>query len=215
MAVKKVYNVLSNEEIISFNSLVSNIKVPLHPDGSYIYDTEAESLKCTISKTLGRLQTSLGTSLSFKTTYEKLVDLCKTSYNLTSETEVEVSSVAYVDYDAKYGTPNLPPHFDGDSSEFILNYQLESNTSWDIGVDFITYPMENNSAVIFQPNKDIHWRPFKKFNDGEYVRMIFFRFSIVDDENIVDNSHLRYNLSDKVYKDVNDFRNSLRLLDNI
>lgn len=75
--------------------------------------------------------------------------------------------------------------------------------------------MENNSAVIFQPNVNIHWRPHKKFKENEYVKMVFFRVSIIDEESIVDNSHLRYSLDDKVYKEVNDFRDSLKLFNNI
>lgn len=211
MTVKQVYNLLSEEELSMINSIISEVSVPLNADGTYIYDTDETSSKTTISKSLGRLQTSIGTSLSFEETYRKLVDLCKE----ISEDDLEISSVAYVEYSGKYGTPVLPPHFDGDSSEFIINFQLDSNTSWDVGVDFNVYKMENNSAVIFQPNVNIHWRPHKKFKENEYVKMVFFRVSIIDEESIVDNSHLRYSLDDKVYKEVNDFRDSLKLFNNI
>jgi hypothetical protein len=211
MPVKQVYNLLSEEELSIINRIVNNIKIPIKEDGSYIYDIDEGSSRCNISKSLGRLQTSIPTIAESEETYNKLVDLCKAS----PEQELEISSIAYVEYNGKYGIPALPPHFDADSSEFIVNFQLDSNTYWDIGVDFDTYKMENNSAVIFQPNTNIHWRPHKKFKDGEYVKMIFFRVAVIDEDSIVDNSHLRYTLDHKVYKEVNKFRDSLKLLNNI
>jgi hypothetical protein len=112
-----------------------------------------------------------------------------------------------VEYNLKYGAPNLPPHFDGDDIEIILNYQLSSNTSWAVGVNTEVFDMEDNSALIFAPNANAHWRPHKKFEEEEFVRMIFFRFVFPDRR--LDYSHMRYVIPDPIFDDAHKFRNSI------
>jgi hypothetical protein len=112
-----------------------------------------------------------------------------------------------VEYRTEYGSPHLPPHFDRDDTDYILDYQLESNTQWPLGVDRNVYPLEDNSAVGFNPNGNIHWRPLKTFQPGEYVRMIFFRFH--NHDNPSDYKHLPENIGEPEFVDVNDFRSSL------
>lgn len=113
-----------------------------------------------------------------------------------------------VEYNPRYGTPNLPPHFDGDDTEIILNYQLDSNTSWACGVNTTVFEMENNSALIFSPNANVHWRPHKEFKEGEFVKMIFFRF--INPRKKSDYRHLRLSTDDPVFKDMNELRERLK-----
>jgi len=112
-----------------------------------------------------------------------------------------------VDYSAKYGKPNLPPHFDGDSNDLVVDFQLTANTSWSLGVNKEVVPMEDNSAIMFNANENIHWRPHKEFQEGEFVRMMFFRF--YDESNRKDYSHLRLSQNDPVFDDIRAFRDSL------
>jgi hypothetical protein len=112
-----------------------------------------------------------------------------------------------VEYNPKYGKPDLPPHFDGDGTDVILNYQLSSNTSWSVGVDTEIVPMEDNSAVIFSPNASAHWRIHKTFNEDEFVRMVFFRFFETGKKS--DHSHLRLSLNNPVFDDIHKLRDSL------
>jgi hypothetical protein len=115
--------------------------------------------------------------------------------------------VLSVEYNRQYGEPNLPVHFDGDTCDLILNFQLSSNISWDLGVNCETYPLKDNSAVIFNPNLNSHWRPKKEFKDGDYVAMIFFRFEKIN--NKTDYSYLALKQDNPIFKEANDFRNSL------
>lgn len=87
-----------------------------------------------------------------------------------------VLSPSGAEYSNKYGKPDLGPHYDGDWTDIVVDFQLESNTEWPIGVELQTYTLADNSAIAFNPNKGVHWRTHKTFNDGEFVRMIFFRF---------------------------------------
>lgn len=116
------------------------------------------------------------------------------------------SEALYVEYNKKYGSPNLPPHFDGDGTDLIINYQLESNTRWDVGVGLKTYQLEDNSAICFNPNENIHWRPHKEFEKGEYVKMMFFRF--YNSVNPSDYSHLRLSQRDPVFDKTRALRDS-------
>jgi hypothetical protein len=113
----------------------------------------------------------------------------------------------YVEYNVKYGAPVLPPHVDGDFNELIIDYQLESNTRWPIGVNLELYPLEDNEAVIFNPNTNIHWRTHKDFQPDEFVHMLFFRFFRAAEKS--DYSYLPHHPDDPMFKEVADFRNSL------
>jgi len=200
MSVHKVNDLFSSAELNILYAFINSIVIPIKDDGTYIYDTDNDWENCTISKYLGRIQTS---SEVPREVCDKLSSIAKS----ISSKELTSSGMTYVEYNKKYGTPNLPPHFDGDDKDLIINYQISSNTSWDIGVDLETHIMKDNSALVFNANKNIHWRPHKVFAEGDYVRMIFFRFQDVG--NIVDNSHLRYSSDHEIYDEVNKLRDSL------
>jgi hypothetical protein len=136
-----------------------------------------------------------------------LSKLTELASNLAGESLEPNWPPLYVEYNAKYGNPILPPHVDGDFNELIIDYQLESNTRWPIGVNLELYSLEDNEAVVFNPNTNIHWRSHKNFQEGEYVRMLFFRF--FKSEGKADYSHLPNHPDDPMFKEVADFRNSL------
>jgi hypothetical protein len=125
--------------------------------------------------------------------------------NLTNQ-ELVCDGFYAVRYSNKHGKPNLPPHFDGDKSDFVFSFQLPSNSSWGFGLGLKVHELENNSAILFNPNKNIHWRPHKRFRDVEYLDMIFFRFISVPAN---DYSHVSRSEYDPVFKDVRDYRDSL------
>ena len=121
---------------------------------------------------------------------------------------LNMSGITYVEYSNLYGSPNLPPHFDGDDNELIINLQIDSNTVWDIGLNQKTYTLSDNSALVFNANKEIHWRVHKEFKDGEYVRMMFVRF--YNAENRPDYSYLPNHPDGETFKEAREFRDSLR-----
>jgi hypothetical protein len=125
----------------------------------------------------------------------------------TGEKNVVLSYGDCVEYSGKYGIPDLPPHFDGDTSDLIIDFQLSSNTSWDLGVNLKTYTLEDNSAVIFNPNTNIHWRPIKEFSDEEFVRLLFFRCVLPD--KAVDYSNKILSQDDPIFDEARHLRNTL------
>lgn len=118
-----------------------------------------------------------------------------------------ISGWTIVEYNAIHGTPNLIPHYDRDKTKLIFNFQVSSNTTWGVGVDREVFLLEDNSAVVFNPNKSIHWRPIKNFEPGEYVRMLFVR--MIDLDNPEDYSYLPYDPKDPVFDEIIELRNSL------
>jgi PIN domain nuclease of toxin-antitoxin system len=119
-----------------------------------------------------------------------------------------IEHALYVEYNGKYGEPNLPPHFDGDTNDLIINIQLSANTIWELGINLETHKLEDNSAMVFNGNKEIHWRPHKKFQEGDYVKMLFVRF--YNSSRRSDYSKVPMNQTDEVFQEVIEYRNSLR-----
>ena len=125
----------------------------------------------------------------------------------TTGEDLVLGGYSAVEYNNKYTNPKLPPHFDGDDQDVMFNFQVSSNTSWGLGVDLDVYELDDNSAVIFYPNENAHWRTHKIFNDGDYVRMLFVRFYKKD--NRTDHSDKAYSSNNPIFKAVNDLRDSL------
>ena len=121
--------------------------------------------------------------------------------------ELDSISGVFAEYSSKYGQPNLPPHFDGDNNSLIIDYQYKSNTSWGLGVDTTVFEMEDNKAIIFNPNEYPHWRPHKTFEEGEEITMIFFRFP--DRSGKTDYSHKRQWPGDEIFADIQKIRDNL------
>ena len=176
-------NIFSEEEI---ESLYETIK-----------DNEPE-----IHGELGRIQYNLLLNTIRSKTVDKLNDVVKEVTDLP----LQIRSATYVEYNSLYGKPNLPPHLDADTNDLILNIQIESNTDWAIGLNLKAYDIKDNSALVFNPNKEIHWRAHKEFKDGEYVRMLFIRLFNPDSPS--DYSHLDLLQDDEMFTDAIAFRDS-------
>ena len=167
----------------------------------FLYQT-IKSKEVVCNDELGRLQVNdVRDGLGIKTV-DKLNDIVKAITDLP----LQIGSATYVEYNSLYGKPNLPPHLDADTNDLIINIQIESNTSWDIGLNLKTYQIKDNCALIFNPNKEIHWRTHKEFKDGEYVRMLFIR--LFNPDSTSDYSHLDLKQDDEMFTDAIAFRDS-------
>lgn len=182
MSIKKITGLFSDSELSEINNLLENADI--HSEDS----------------TLGRNHIVFMVPAEIRTKLEKIA----------SEfwgQELKMDHSLYSEYNNKYGEPNLPPHYDGDICDITIDFQLAANTAWDLGVDNNHYPIENNEALMFNANHHVHWRPHKVFKDGEYVRMIFFRF--YNTKNTSDYSHLRLSQDHDAFKEAREYRNSL------
>jgi hypothetical protein len=99
------------------------------------------------------------------------------------------------------GDPKLEPHFDSaESATVILDYQIESNTDWEIKIESDLFLLDDNSGLLFDPLCNIHSRIIKDFNDEDFVKMLFFRFKssntispkTIEDEKRLQKEHISY-----------------------
>ena len=198
--MNKVNNIFTEEELQFLHNEIKYSDVPVDLNGNYLNSKDNNGVGIDID--LGRLQFKNLSNLP-ESIINKINNLV---FNLT-KTSLTMSSISAVEYSNKYGEPNLPIHYDHDNSELIVNFQLSSNVLWEVGIDFNLYSLEDNSAIIFNPNRYKHWRPKKIFKDNEYVKMIFFRFINLD--NPSDYSHLDYIIGHEVFAEVEAYRDSV------
>jgi hypothetical protein len=184
MSIVQIDNIFSQEEIDQINDAMLNSPNNVHEE-------------------LGRRQfhnLDSGLSLELKA---KLTNIAREVTGLP----LALAHAMAVEYSPLYGEPNLRTHVDGDTNDLIINIQLDSNTVWDMGLNLNVYTLNDNSALIFNANKEIHWRVHKEFKEGEYVRMMFVRF--YNPENISDYSYLPHHPDDEMFKEVREFRDGL------
>jgi len=99
---------------------------------------------------------------------------------------LKLCSYNYIKYDKIYSngkiSPILPPHIDADENIITFNIQLGTNIpeGWDVVVSGKSYPMKDNQALIFSAVNQVHWRPKRKFEDGEYLEILSLDYSPLD-----------------------------------
>ena len=102
---------------------------------------------------------------------------------LKNYSTASLMNVVYAQYSNQYGVPLLEMHQDGhvdaNSKTICFDYQLESNTSWDLIVGNQNYSMSDNDAVLFDSSNEMHGRPNKTFADGEFITNLFFFFNVI------------------------------------
>jgi hypothetical protein len=202
--IHKVNDIFTPSQVESLNEIVDRLVIPKvdnSPGSQYVSSINNNGTG--VCEELGRLQVS-----DIWSSEELLKKINQIVRSLT-DTPLSLKHSMYVEYSNKYGIPNLPPHFDKDDGDLIVNYQLKSNTSWGVGVGLDIYDLEDNSAVVFNGNTHIHWRPHKQFKDKDYIRMIFFRFH--NRENPSDYSQLPENQADIAFSEAINLRERLIL----
>jgi len=99
--------------------------------------------------------------------------------------EIKLAHYSYLDYDMKYGEgkyfPSLPPHIDAANTLVTFNYCLDTNIDWEIYIDNVPYSLKAGDAIIFSAINQVHWRPKREWQEGEFCEIISFDYSPSDD----------------------------------
>lgn len=161
MINKIVDNFFSDEEINRIKDIIANNIDKLRED----------------DPGLGRDRLDLGKELLGQSIINKL-----NNYAQSFKKSYSFNGCYYAEYNLKYGNPELPMHTDQTRSVFTLDYQLDANITWPICVEGKSFILKNNQALSLNVVEQLHWRPKQIFNQGEYVRMIFFHF--LDKDNL-------------------------------
>lgn len=173
------------------------------PEELEILKNEISQRPIEIDENLGRKHLGDLTNVFTPAMDKKLCDIAKDA----TVFPLKMVHALCTTYSAKYGQPNLPPHFDGDTNDLIINMQIDSNISWDLGLNTDIYSIEDNSAIVFNGNTEVHWRPHKEFKEDEYITMMFVRF--YNEENPSDYSYLPMNQTDPIFDDARRVRDSI------
>ena len=88
--------------------------------------------------------------------------------------DYKVKGFGFQRYKLEYGFPNLQPHLDDQGCQVVFDYQIESNKKWDLVVEGESIGLNDNDAVVFEGDKDVHWRNPVLFKSNEYVSMLNF-----------------------------------------
>lgn len=169
-----VFNEEELEEIRSSINTELSKRETIEWDDSTMGKTHEENFIRIKRNHLGRLEiNNLPLSATLR---EKVWWLAQNMYQLEGSYAKNISGITYVEYNPIYGTPELNVHKDSGTCGLILDYQLESNTSWDFGVNESLYELKDNEILAMYPLTDYHWRPKKNWNNGEFVKLIFFEF---------------------------------------
>jgi hypothetical protein len=94
---------------------------------------------------------------------------------------VTLDAMSFARYSNQYGNnPNLTPHYDNAflESKVTIDVQLRSNINWPLVVQGKSFTLKDNDALIFSGTHQIHWREHKKFNNEDFIEMLFCHFSL-------------------------------------
>lgn len=104
---------------------------------------------------------------------------CKPLY----KEEIKLTHYNYIDYNMKHGdgefAPALPPHIDADENLITFNYMLGGNIEdWDVWIANKPYQLKTGDAIIFSAVNQVHWRPKRKWSEGEFVEIVSFDYCL-------------------------------------
>ena len=149
-------------------------------------------------KNLGRLDLN---ELSLPSNIvDKVIRLAKENCQVDLKIQ-RLISVTYAEYNLKYGQPTLEVHKDRDpirngevthtgGAGVVLTYQLDSNVSWEVGNNKDLYTIPNNGMLVFYPRQDYHWRTIRKWNEGDFVKVLFFEMFTPNSPRVVEDIEL-------------------------
>jgi hypothetical protein len=169
-----VKNVLSEEQVFLLKSFIEkeqNSREIIYLDDPGYF--EGQNTKTVVHKFMGRLDVEkLNVPKLVMTSIKKIAD----ELDGLNHHSIKPDGIMAVEYSGKYGKPVLRSHKDGGDSSLMINYQLESNTSWDICIDDEIYTLRDNDALVMDPVRQSHSRVDKIFTNDEFIKMVFFRF---------------------------------------
>jgi hypothetical protein len=185
---KIINNFLTNEEIISLYLAFS-----LELDNAVL--SQDTGRKIVVSQHL-----ILNENSPIKNIFKKVEEYVSNEYNKKMKTAT--FGIHY--YSPKFGTPKLLPHIDDFAGQVVFDYQIASNIVWPLIVNEQRYVLKNNDALIFEGEKDGHWRQKITFLDDSFVLM--FIVNLIDDEHWFNFSNQNPKSIDLINQEIKELR---------
>lgn len=172
-------------EIIEENRKIEPFVIGDKVEDGYIRTSEFRSrYQPKIAKNMSRMLIEFDMPKDCEDTLDQIA---KPIYN----GDIALCHYNYIDYNLKWGygdnSPSLPPHLDADENLVTVNYCLDTNIEWDLYVSnsedstkFTKYSLAPGQTIVFSAVNHIHWRPKRKFKEGEFCEIISMDYCPTD-----------------------------------
>jgi hypothetical protein len=86
----------------------------------------------------------------------------------------------FVHYEGSNPPPSLYKHKDDNACTYTIDLCLYQNKEWDLWVDGKPYTLQENQALAYYGNDQLHWREEFPEPGSQHVAMVFFHFAEPD-----------------------------------
>lgn len=96
-----------------------------------------------------------------------------------------LKDITFARYSLEWGMPvKLFPHYDEIFQDPVLtiDVQINSTKPWALVVEGEKFTLKNNEALVFSATHQVHWREKIKFEEDDFIDMLFC-FFIEDSDN--------------------------------
>lgn len=104
---------------------------------------------------------------------DSLVPLARKTFN--SDTLLP-SYTLFSHYEGRDPAPSLYRHKDDNACTYTIDLCLYQTEPWDLWVDGKSYTLQENEALAYYGNEQLHWRESFPNPGSQHVAMIFFHF---------------------------------------
>ena len=108
---------------------------------------------------------------------KKLIPVAKKVFN--SETLMPTYSL-FAHYEGLNPAPSLYKHKDDNACTYTIDMCVYQNEPWDLYVEDTAYSLQENQALAYYGNDQLHWREDFPNPGKQHVAMIFFHFAEPD-----------------------------------
>jgi hypothetical protein len=166
---QKINNFYTPEELLQLETYVESV----------VHKSNLFSIEKNLGRYYGVIQDKLMSNYAIGNFPNNLLyKVQKFAEDIFKVDNLQIFDIIIIRYTNEYGlVPKLHMHKDGGSlTKYTVDYQYKSNTDWAITVEDQDFYLKDNQALTFLGSKQLHGRPEKIFNNGEYVENIFFQF---------------------------------------
>lgn len=156
---KIVKDIFSNEDILSLKNLFKNYKN---------FDFQPGFSRYAISNS---------SMVEMNHFSNKLIDMARKTFN--SDTLMPTYTL-FVHYEGDNPPPSLYKHKDDNACTYTLDVCLYQTDTWDLWVDDKSYTLQENEALAYYGNDQMHWREAFPNPGKQHVAMMFFHFAEPD-----------------------------------
>lgn len=169
----------SETEILDLRLAIDEIRQ--RPLAAEVMPGDKEEFISTTSRLDPRIMTHMSRMIIEFDCPESIENIMDSYCKPIHKDEIKLAHYSYIDYNLKYGDgrfePALPPHIDSNENLVTFNYQLDGNIDWEIYIDNKPYDLKTGDAIIFTAVNQVHWRPKRKWKEGDFLEIVTFDYS--------------------------------------